>query len=69
VRSEAQTVVVLTVGKPFKTAQHVDGLNRKFSEAYGGGNPLVRVDDMDGKRHFLNVHEVVETYELKPRRD
>ena len=69
--TDAKSVVVLTTGA-FESAENLDELERRFS--MGRSSEFVRVEDLGGGQHLVNLAQVVEIREPtdevpQPRRE
>ncbi|HLM31963.1 MAG TPA: hypothetical protein VK326_09920 [Solirubrobacterales bacterium] len=61
--AEAVTNIVLTAGKRIESAEPADAIMSQLSGASRGDVSFIHVSDTRGRKHWVNVHEIVQIHE------
>lgn len=61
--AETQTNIVLTAGKRIESPEAADVIMSQVTGASRGDVSFIHVSDTRGRRHWVNVHEIVQIHE------
>jgi hypothetical protein len=63
VSDEARTNIVLTAGKRIESPQTATAIMSQLSGASRGDISFIELVDTRGRRHWVNIHEIVQIHE------